>query len=202
MPFNILNMKLSRSKIKNIIFFIVIGLLLIPQTRQPIQVLLHKSLALFSPSTIDESKQTEIEDYNWSLKTENSTVFNFENTKGKVVLVNFWATWCPPCIAEMPSMQLLYDDYQDKIEFVFVSNEAFSVINKFTSKKGYTFNVYNPMTKYPDSFDVTGIPRTFLIDKNGRIVIDKTGAANWNSEAVRNTINQLLSYQINFKIID
>ncbi len=58
------------------------------------------------------------------------------------------------------------------------------------------------MTKYPDSFDVTGIPRTFLIDKNGRIVIDKTGAANWNSEAVRNTINQLLSYQINFKIID
>jgi len=192
MPFNIMTMKFSRSKIKNIIFFIIIGVLLIPQTRQPIQVLLHKSLAIFSPSTIDESKQILVEDYNWGLKDQDGTAFNFEGTNGKVVLVNFWATWCPPCIAEMPSMQLLYDDYKDKIEFVFVSNEEFSVINEFVSKKGYTFNVYNPMTKYPDVFDVSSIPRTFLIDKNGRIVIDKTGAANWNSKAVRNTIEKLL----------
>ena len=192
MPFNIMTMKFSRSKIKNIIFFIIIGIVLIPQTRQPIQVLLHKSLAIFSPSTIDESKQVVVQDYNWSLITKDGTAFNFENIKGKVVLVNFWATWCPPCIAEMPSMQLLYDDYKDKIDFVFVSNEEFSVINEFVRKKGYTFDVYNPMTKYPEDFDVTSIPRTFLIDKTGRIVIDKTGAANWNSKAVRNTIEKLL----------
>lgn len=185
-------MKFTRSKIKNIIFFIIIGLLFIPQMRQPIQVLLHKGLALFSPSTIDESKQIVVKDYNWSLKTKDGNAINFESTKGKVVLVNFWATWCPPCIAEMPSMQSLYDDYKDKVEFVFVSNEEFSVINEFVIKKGYIFDIYNPMTKYPKTFDVTSIPRTFLIDKNGRIVIDKTGAANWNSEAVRNTIDQLL----------
>ena len=192
MPFYTITMKFSRSKIKNIIFFILIGVLLIPQTRQPIQVLLHKSFALFGPSTIDKSKQVVVEDYIWSLKTKDGTDFNFESTKGKVVLVNFWATWCPPCIAEMPSMQLLYDDYKDKIEFVFVSNEEFSVINEFIRKKGYTFDVYNPMTEYPEVFNVTSIPRTFLIDKNGRIVIDKTGAANWNSKAVRSTIDDLL----------
>ena len=185
-------MKFSRSNIKNIIFFTIIGLLLIPQTRQPIQVLLHKSLALFSPSTIDESKQEVIENYSWNLKNEEGTIYNFESTKGKVVLVNFWATWCPPCIAEMPSMQLLYDDYKDKIEFVFVSNEEFLVINEFVNKKEYTFDVYNPLTKYPEDFDVSSIPRTFLIDKNGRLVIDKTGAANWNSNAVRNQIDLLL----------
>ncbi len=170
----------------------MIGLLLVPQTRQPIQVLLHKTLALFGPSIIDESKQLKIEHYNWKLKDENGAILNFENTKGKVVLVNFWATWCPPCIAEMPSMQLLYEDYKDEIEFVFVSNEEFSVINKFISNKGYTFRVFNPITKYPDAFDVTSIPRTFLIDKQGRKVIDKTGAANWNSETVRKTIDELL----------
>ena len=192
MLFNTIIMKSSSSKIKNIIFFIIIGVLLIPQTRQPIQVLLHRSLAIFSPSTIDESKQTIIEDYNWSLITEDGTAFNFNSTKDKVVLVNFWATWCPPCIAEMPSMQLLFEDYKDKIEFVFVSNEEFSVINEFVSKKGYTFDVYKPITKYPRAFDVKSIPRTFLIAKNGRIVIDKTGAANWNSKAVRNVIEKLI----------
>lgn len=185
-------MKLTRSKINNIIFFAIIGLILFPQTRQPLQILLHKGLALFSPSMIDESKQIQIEDYNWKLKAEDNSVFNFEETRGKVVLINFWATWCPPCIAEMPNMQLLYNDYKDKVEFVFVSNEDFTVINKFMSKNGYIFNVYNPVTKYPESFDVSSIPRTFLIDKKGRIIIDKTGASNWNSESVRKTINQLL----------
>ena len=184
-------MRFYRSKIKNIIFFVIIGLFLIPQTRLPLQVLLHKGLALFGPPEIDDSEQVVIQDYNWSLRSQDSTVFNFESTKGKIILVNFWATWCPPCIAEMPSMELLYKDYNDDIEFVFVSNEAFSVINKFKNKNGYTFEVYNPITKYPEAFDVTNIPRTFLIDKTGRIIIDKTGASNWNSEAVRNTIEKL-----------
>ncbi len=170
----------------------LIGVLIIPQTRLPIQVLLHKSLALFSPSTIDASKQNTIKDYNWILKNNKGVIFNFEETKGKVVLINFWATWCPPCIAEMPSMQLLYDDYKDKIEFVFVSNETFSVINEFIQKNEYNFEVYNPITKYPDTFNVSSIPRTFLIDKEGNIVVDKTGAANWNSEKVRKTIDALL----------
>ena len=185
-------MKLSKRKIKNIVFFILIGVLLVPQTRLPIQVLLHKTLAVFSPSINDESEQLKIDDYNWKLKREDNSAFNFETTKGKVVLVNFWATWCPPCIAEMPSMQLLYDDYNDKVEFVFVSNEDFSVINKFLVKNTYTFKVYNPISKYPAGLDITSIPRTFLIDKRGNIVIDKSGAANWNSHSVRETIDTLL----------
>ncbi|WP_298497313.1 TlpA disulfide reductase family protein [uncultured Algibacter sp.] len=186
-------MKISKSKIKNIIFFIMIGVLLFPKTRQPIQVLLHKTLAVFSPSINDASNQIKIDDYNWRLKDENGTVFNFEQLKDKVVLVNFWATWCPPCIAEMPSMQSLYNDYKGKIEFVFVSNEDNLKIDKFKSENDYTFKVYSPITKYPEGFNVSSIPRTFLIDKTGNIVIDKTGAANWNSKTVRTTIDKLLS---------
>ncbi|PWH83001.1 thiol-disulfide oxidoreductase [Algibacter marinivivus] len=185
-------MKLSKGKIKNIVFFTLIGLLLIPQTRQPIQVLLHKSLALFSPSIIDESNQIIVEDYNWILKDESGLSFNFKSTKGKVVLINFWATWCPPCIAEMSSMQALYEDYKDVVEFVFVSDEKFSVISKFMNEKEYTFKVYKPISEYPNKFNISSIPRTFLIDKSGRIIIDKTGAANWNSESVKEVINDLL----------
>ena len=178
-------------RLKNIIFLIVIAVLIIPQTRQPIQILLHQGLALFGPSIISHEKQSDLVSYSWKLK-DGQEVFNFEETKGQVVLVNFWATWCPPCIAEMPSMQALYNDYKDTVTFVFVSNEDDAVINRFLNKNEYTFKVYNPLTKYPESFDVTSIPRTFLIDKEGRIVIDKNGAANWNSDTVRKTIDALL----------
>lgn len=185
-------MKVSKPQIKNIFFIIIIGLFIIPQTRLPIQVLLNKGLALFSPSTIKATKQVVLTDYNWKLKGKTGEVFNFENVRGKVVLVNFWATWCPPCIAEMPSLHELYDDYKDKIEFVFVSNEEYPVISNFLKDKEYDFDVVVPITSYPDVFDVSSIPRTFLMDKTGHIIIDKTGAANWNSETVRQTIDKLL----------
>ncbi|WP_228530344.1 TlpA family protein disulfide reductase [Tamlana sp. I1] len=148
------------------------------------------------PSTISETKQQVLTDYNWQLQTKSGTLFNFENAKGKVVLVNFWATWCPPCIAEMPSLDALYSDYNDRVVFVFVSNESPEKINAFLKDKGYTFEPFTPLTQSPEFFNVTSIPRTFLIDKSGHVVIDKTGAANWNSDRVRNTIDALLSVDL------
>jgi thiol-disulfide isomerase/thioredoxin len=192
MPFKFY-MKTTKSKLKNMAFLLVIGLLLIPQTRQPIQILLNRGLALFGPSTIDVSEQVILSNYDWDLKDASGNIFHFKETKGKVVFVNFWATWCPPCIAEMPSINDLHDIYKDKVEFVFVSNEEQQIINQFLNKKEYSFKVYNPVTLYPEAFDVSSIPRTFLIDKKGRIIIDKTGAANWNSETVRLTIDSLLA---------
>lgn len=185
-------MKSTKVKIKNILFLIIIGLLLIPQTRQPIQILLNKGLAFFGPSIIAKSEQVVLTDYKWGLKDDNGNVFHFEDARGKVVFLNFWATWCPPCIAEMPSMQTLYNDYKDQVEFIFVSNETSPLVNRFLKEKGYSFKVYIPVTDYPDAFEVSSIPRTFLIDKKGRIIIDKTGVANWNSETVRKTIDALL----------
>lgn len=188
-------MKLSKSRIKNLIFLAAIALLIIPQTRTPIQVFLNKGLALFGPSVEDSTNLKQVTDYNWKLKSIGGEVLDFNTVKGKVVLINFWATWCPPCIAEMPSMKALYADYKDKIDFIFVSNEDAETINTFLNKNNYSFEVYNPLTNYPDAFNVKGIPRTFLIDTEGNIVIDKTGAANWNSDTVRNTIDNLLNTQ-------
>lgn len=185
-------MTINKSKLRNLVFLIAVAVLLIPQTRKPIQVFIQKGLALIAPSVINESKQSEITDYNWKLKNKNGTILNFENTKGKVVLVNFWATWCPPCIAEMPSLQELYDDYSDKIEFILISDESYQTIDSFLEKNNYTFKVYKEASK-SDFFNVRGIPRTFLIDKSGKVVIDKTGAANWNSDSVRQTIDGLLN---------
>lgn len=185
-------MKFLKSQISNIIFIIVIAILVIPQTRQPIQVFISKGMALISPSVKKAEKQERVRTYEWQLKDESGQIFNFESTKQKVVLINFWATWCPPCIAEMPSLQKLYNDYHDKVEFLFVTNDPYTEINKFLEKEQYTFKVFRPLKFNSNVFNVTSIPRTFLIDKEGHIVIDESGAANWNSERVRAIIDELL----------
>ena len=92
----------------------------------------------------------------------------------------------------MPSLEKLHNDYRDKIVFLFVSNEDDEIISKFVEKNRYSFKVHRSISEYPKDFSVSSIPRTFLIDKKGNIVIDKTGAANWNSEKVRQQIDELL----------
>ena len=185
-------MKKPKLSTSNIVFVIVIVLLIIPQTRQPIQEFLHKGLALFGPSIIDESDREEVTDYNWQLSNQSGEVYNFNEAKGKVVLINFWATWCPPCIAEMPSLDELYKSYNEEVVFLFVSNEDQKTISSFIDKNAYSFNVHTPKTAYPKIFEVSAIPRTYIIDKKGQIVVDKTGAANWNSDGVRNQLDLLL----------
>ncbi|WGD34097.1 TlpA disulfide reductase family protein [Olleya sp. YS] len=186
-------MKKPKLTFKYILFAVMLLLLIIPQTRQIIQIQLHKGLALFSPSVESESNRKIITNYNWNLIDINGNKYNFRQAENKVVLVSFWATWCPPCIAELPSLQKLYEDYKDKIEFVFISNEKPEKLYQFSVHNGYTFTIYNPSEASPNKlFDVNSIPRNFLIDKTGQVVIDKSGAANWNSETVRNTIDKLL----------
>lgn len=185
-------MKITKKQRNNFIFIIIIAVLIIPQTRQPIQILLHKGLALFSPSVVDKDERIQLTNYDWKLVDEEGHSFDFNDTKGKVVLVNFWATWCPPCIAEMPSLERLYTTYKDDVIFLMVSNEEQDVISKFKEKNDYDFLVYSTVTKNPEIFDTASIPRTYVIDKDGTIVIDKSGAADWNSAKVKKLLNSLL----------
>jgi thiol-disulfide isomerase/thioredoxin len=181
-----------RFSTKNIIFIVIIALLIIPQSRQYIQIGLQTIIAKFSPGVEKSKNIKQISSYNWKLEDLKGNTFYLDSAKGKVVLVNIWATWCPPCIAEMPSIQALYNDYKDKVEFVLVSNENEAVLSKFLNDKNYNFKVYRPKSEAPETFNIRSIPRTFLLDKQGNIVIDESGAANWNSKTVRETIDQLI----------
>ena len=179
---------------RNIIFLVVITILIIPKTRLPLQVLLHKGLSYLNQSSlIDKDERLMVSYSDWKLKSEVNTLLYFEDTKGKVVFINFWATWCPPCIAEMPDLQGLYTDYKDKVVFLFVTSDNFETIEKFKVKKGYNFKTYQPLNDVPKALTTRSIPRTFVINKNGEIVIDESGAIDWNSEKVRGQLDQLLS---------
>ena len=128
-------MTFKKSHISNILFVIVIVLMIIPQTRKPIQVGLHSIVALFSPLIIDKEDQVLLSNYDWQLLDSNNTISTLEQAKGKVIFVNLWATWCPPCIAEMPSMQKIYDAYGDRVVFLFVSNENQEKVTTFFKEK-------------------------------------------------------------------
>lgn len=186
-------MKIQKPKVSNIIFIVVLALVVIPQTRKPIQVFLNKGLALFSPSVIDTEDRVQLTNYNWDLMDENNSQLNLNAFKGKVVVINFWATWCPPCIAEMDSLEELYQMFSEnpEVEFLFVTSDPLEKIKTFKEKENYTFPVYRQITKEPEAFNVSSIPRTFILDKEGTIVVDKTGASNWSSEKVMKLIEDL-----------
>src|SRR5690606_18518096 len=100
--------------------------------------------------------------YDWKLIDEHGNSYDFNEARGKVVIVNFWATWCPPCIAEMPSLEKLYKDYKDDVVFLLVSDEKPEAISKFKSKNDYDFLVYASASANPEVLNTSSIPRTFV----------------------------------------
>jgi len=184
-------MKLFKNQWSNIIIAVIILAMIIPGTRKPIQIFVNKLLA-FSPSVTSEEERETLADYNWVLEKNNKDRVEFVDKKDKIIIVNFWATWCPPCIAEMPSFELLYRDYKDKVEFLFVYNEDHETVRGFLNRKNYSIPAYRPLSEAPDPLNGNTLPTTFLISKSGSIVIKKIGAADWNSESLRKTIDKLL----------
>ncbi len=186
-------MKIRMPKKRDLIFLVVIVLLIIPQTRKPIQVTLNKVISQFGPSIIDKSNRTALEFSSFKLVSADGEEINLKDLQGEVILLNFWATWCPPCIAELPHIQDLANDYNNKIKIILVSGENQRKVSTFFEKKGYVLDSYKPLEAYPSSLNVSSIPRTLLLDKEGNIVIDKVGPANWNSDKVRDLIDDLLN---------
>lgn len=185
-------MKSKKNIIINVSLVVLALLLLYPPTGNPIKVFAYRVLS-FTPFVKAESDRLELSSYHWQLKeVSGNASINFEDSKGKVVLVNLWATWCPPCIAEMPSLQTLYTDYKDKMDFYFVTSDEKARVVPFMHKNTYDFKVYNPVSEIPDELYSRSIPATYLISPDGKIVIEKKGAANWNSANVRETIEELL----------
>ena len=184
--------KFIKKNWSNIIFLVLIILLVFPQTRMPIQVGLQRLIS-FSPSEIDAEDREVLSDYKWNLILLNDERIDFTQSKGKVVLINYWATWCPPCVAEMPDLQELHTKYSDQVDFYFISSEKKEKLIAFLTKQDYNIPVYIQTEESPDLLETTSLPTTFLISKKGEIIMRKTGAANWNSDSVHEIIEKLLS---------
>lgn len=175
----------------NILFVLLIILLIIPGTRLPIQVGVNRLLS-FGPSTVSEASRDQVHDYNWQLRDLNGIRSNLEDARGEVVLINLWATWCPPCIAEMPSFQKLYDRYGQQVTFLFVSNEESATIESFLERHQYDLPIYQPLSMGPERLQSRRLPTTYVLSKGGEIVVEKTGVANWNASSFHQVLDALI----------
>ncbi|MFT2009918.1 TlpA family protein disulfide reductase [Pontibacter sp. 13R65] len=120
---------------------------------------------------------------------------NFESLHGKVVFLNIWATWCPPCVAEMPNIQGLYEKVgSDKISFVMLSvdNGGQEKVQKFIDRKGFTFPVYMPASQFPEELYSNSIPTTFIISPEGKIVARQEGMAEYDTREVREFLQSMV----------
>lgn len=185
-------MRFLKKHWSNILFLLILALFFIPQTRMFIQVNLQR-LFSFSPSVNAVEDQPKLHDYHWSLKTLVGVDANLANSKNKVVVVNVWATWCPPCVAEMPSLQKLYSQFKNDVDFYFVSDEKKERLIQFLQINNYDFPVYMPLGLAPEKLQTKSLPTTYIISKDGNIVVDNMGAADWDSDTVVDLLNILVN---------
>lgn len=113
--------------------------------------------------------------------------------KDKLVFLNVWATWCGPCVMEMPGIQKLYERYKsnDKVSFYIVSDEDAETVTPFVARKGYELPFYIYADRYPAVLDGNAIPRTYIIYK-GRVLTQGIGASNWDTPEVYELIDKAL----------
>ncbi|MCF8334626.1 MAG: TlpA family protein disulfide reductase [Bacteroidales bacterium] len=177
----------------DIVFIALVVALLFPSSRMFVVSNIQR-ITLFQPDVEEKTSAPKLSSaaYQWKFRNMEGEIIEFSRFDDEVVFLNFWGTWCPPCVAEMPTIQDLYDEYGDKIAFVLVSNEEIPVIRDFMEKKDYTFPVYKGIVQPPKALLSETLPTTFLIAKDGRIALEKEGSARWDGKKVKEKIDALI----------
>jgi len=173
------------------IFTALLISMLFPASRKIVSATIIR-YSMFQPRETEDLIYLKENDYNWYLVDMNGNRHPFSEFKGQPVFLNLWATWCPPCIAEMPSIQRLYDEYGDKMAFVLASQEEANTIQAFVKSKGYTFPIYNLAGGMPNVLSSRSIPASFLISSEGKVIMKKQGAAKWDGKKVKQILDEML----------
>lgn len=152
----------------------------------------------------DEDQTTEAEteetpnevvkaDLAWELINSKGEKVSMEEFRGKVIFINFWATWCPPCVAEMPGINSMYKDLDpNKIEVVMISlDRDFEKAKQYKTSKDFDFQVYAPAGAIPPMYESASIPTTFVIDSKGNLVFTHKGMADYDREDFKDFLKSL-----------
>ena len=167
----------------------LLAILLIPSFKEFVtrQILMKPSL-----EKVENEVTFTPEELNLQLKGVNVPDANLADFKGKVVFLNFWGTWCPPCRAEYPSIQKLYEAKKDKVQFVLVAmQDEEEKVKQFLAENKYTTPVYLAKSPLAEKMLPKSIPTTFLVGQNGRILMKEDAAKDWNAEDVLQFIDSV-----------
>ena len=156
-----------------------------------------KVMSASLPTPEIDSSQNNLPKANFNLQVKglDGNVIDMENYRGKVIFLNFWATWCMPCVAELPSINKLYSQFkEEEIAFLLISNEALEKVKNYHERKEYDvpFHIQDSTSNIPQMYHSPGIPTTFIINKEGRIIKASSGAEDWDDEAFVETLKEIL----------
>lgn len=179
------------------IIFGVIGLLYITGWHTQVLGTMQRGLlatGLIKPDIPAETENLPEASLEFYFSDRSSSVSSLKEFEGKVVFLNIWATWCPPCIAEMPSIQALYEDMKDNpnVAFVLVSmDEDFEKAKTFMEKREYDLPIYHYRTKAPGTYQSTVIPTTYVISADGKLALEKRGLAKYDTDEFKDFLISL-----------
>ena len=148
-----------------------------------------------APKTIAKAERELLPDYDWRLKDANWDFFSFEQSKGRVAIVVFWASWkLPACEAEITSIEKLYRDYKGKVDFYLITNEERPPVEEFVTRHEITAPITYLIIGDKSPLEVLEPPSSYIIGKNGEVVAKMDGISDWNSEKTRDLLDELLLY--------
>ena len=192
----------TKKIIGNVVFVLLIGLLIWPTSRSYFQQMLMK-IGLFKPTLEVPKKVTEPIDTGAKPASNTVSFINHlgeivqvSDLKGKVVFINFWATWCGPCRAEMPSINVLYDKFKDNPNIVFLIVEIEGDKDKaaaFVKNEKLTLPISYPNSDIPKEWLSESIPTTVILDKEGNLATRHEGMADYSTPDVTTFIQDLIN---------
>ena len=125
-------------------------------------------------------------DFDWSLRTLAGEDLTLEEMRGRVLFINMWATWCRPCVLELGGIQALSESLEGSgVTFLLVSPEDPEHVARFLEIHDLDVPAYVEAQEMPPAFGLRALPTTYVVDREGRIVLRHRGAAEWNREEVR-----------------
>lgn len=154
------------------------------------KILLQRIFAS-SVEILPENEQITI-DEDWVLKDRNNVQFNFNQSKGRVKFVYFWSSWRAMSVADLSGIQKLYTDYHKQVDFYIITNELPEEPEQLQRDRKYNFKITYLIIGEKMPFDAERIPSGYIIDKQGKVVAKGEGNRRWNSDKVRELLNELV----------
>ena len=188
----------KKEALKWLATIIVLGFLYVTDLHKPIVAGVQKlilSTGLIQPDITEDKVMANAIDLNVLLVSEYGDRINLKDYSGKVLFINFWATWCPPCRAEMPGIQTLFEKVgKENVEFVMITSDRdFNTAIAYKKKYGFTFPIYQLQSQLPKELESQILPTTYVINSHRQIVTKEQGMAQYDSAKFERFIRRLIA---------
>ncbi len=185
---------LTKKNIINASFIVLLLIIVFVPSAKSFMLQSLMKIGFLKPNITQNQKTISTALSNIKFKDVKGKEIDLAGLNGKVVFINFWATWCPPCLAEMPSINKLHQQFGADGDVVFIMVDADANFEKSVSymeNRQYKMPVYTMASSMPENLFKGSLPTTIVFDKKGRVAFHEEGAANYNSQKFTDFIKQL-----------